>query len=88
VEDEEILASIPQLARLTGVFAEPAAAASFAGAQRAVQSGYIHPDESVALLITGNGLKDIKSAQKAVSGGLRVPPDLEAIRRVLQTHDR
>lgn len=85
VSDEEILASIPQLARLTGVFAEPAAAASFAGAQRAVQSGYIRPDESVALLITGNGLKDIKSAQSAVSGGLRVPPDLEAIRKVIHT---
>jgi threonine synthase len=82
VTDEEILGSIPQLARLTGVFAEPAAAASFAGAQRAVKSGYIHPNESVALLITGNGLKDIKSAQGAVSGGLRVPPDLEAIRKV------
>jgi threonine synthase len=82
VSDEEILAGIPQLARLTGVFAEPAAAASFAGAQRAVKSGYIHPNESVALLITGNGLKDIKSAQSAVSGGLRVPPDLEAIRKV------
>ncbi|NWF68957.1 MAG: threonine synthase [Chloroflexi bacterium] len=83
VSDEEILESIPQLARLTGVFAEPAAAASFAGAHRAVKSGVIHPEESVALLITGNGLKDIRSAQSAVSGGQRVPPDLEAIRKIL-----
>lgn len=84
VTDEHIIESIPPLARLTGVFAEPAAAAVFAGAQKAVRMGYLQPDERVALLVTGNGLKDIRRAQESVSGGLRVPPDLEAIRRALQ----
>lgn len=83
VSDEAILQSIPTLARLTGVFAEPAAAAVYAGAQRAVSLGYIQPDERVALLLTGNGLKDVKSAQQSVGGGVRVPPDLAAIRRAL-----
>ena len=84
VPDEDIAAAIPKLARLTGVFAEPAAAASFAGAQRAVQSGMIRPDETVTLLVTGSGLKDVKRAQTSVAGGLRVPPDLNAIRQALQ----
>ena len=39
VTDDEILKAIPQFAQLTGVFAEPAASASFAGAKRAVQLG-------------------------------------------------
>lgn len=84
VSDVEIIQAIPVLARLSGVFAEPAAAASFAGAQRAVQSGFIRPDERVALLITGSGLKDIKRAQESVAGGLRVPPDVNAIREALR----
>jgi threonine synthase len=85
VSDEAILSAIPQLARLTGVFAEPAAAASFAGAQRTVESGLIHADEKVVLLITGNGLKDVKRAQQSVGAGIRVSPDLKAIQHALRT---
>jgi threonine synthase len=84
VTDEEIVSSIPPLARLTGVFAEPAAAASFAGSKRAVQSGLIQRDESVLLLVTGSGLKDVRRAQEAVADGIRVPPDLATIREALQ----
>ena len=83
VSDEEIVAGIPEFARLTGVFAEPAAVASFVGARRAVQSGYIHADDSVLVMATGNGLKDVRRAQQAVAGGLRVAPDLDAIRQAL-----
>ncbi len=83
VTDEEIIASIPRVARLTGVFAEPAAAAVYAGAQRAVKLGLITSEEHVALISTGNGLKDVKRAQESVAGGLRVPPDIAAVRRAL-----
>lgn len=84
VTDDEILASIPRFARLTGVFAEPAAAAVYAGAQRAVKLGLIAEDERVALISTGSGLKDVRRAQESVAGGLRVPPDAETIRRALR----
>lgn len=83
VSDEQIIAAVPRLARLSGVFVEPASAAAFAGAQIAVESGYIHPEERVLLMLTGNGLKDVRRAQQAVSGGLRVPPDLAVIRHML-----
>ncbi len=83
VDDAEIVAAIAQLAQSTGVFAEPAASAVYAGAQRAVQSKLIDPDESVALLVTGNGLKDVKRAQQSVGGGQRVVPDANVIRQVL-----
>ncbi len=84
VTDPEIIAAIPKLARLTGVFAEPACAAVYAGAQRAVELGLLHGDERVALLLTGNGLKDVKRAQESVAGGVRVAPDLAAIHRALR----
>lgn len=84
VSDAEILQGMPELARLTGVFAEPAAVSAFVGLKRAVQSAHIAAEESVALLITGSGLKDIKRAQTSVAGGIPVAPDLDAIRDALR----
>ncbi|RMF79458.1 MAG: pyridoxal-phosphate dependent enzyme, partial [Chloroflexi bacterium] len=84
VPDEEIVQAIPQLAQQTGVFAEPAAAAVYAGVRRAVQSKAIGTNERVALLITGNGLKDVRRAQESVSGGLRVQPNIASIRQALR----
>ncbi|MDZ4764616.1 MAG: threonine synthase [Chloroflexota bacterium] len=84
VPDSAILAAIPALARLTGVFAEPACAAVYAGAKRALELGYLDSNESVAFVLTGNGLKDVRRAQESVAGGLRVPPQIEAIRRALE----
>ena len=77
VTDDEILAAIGTLARATGVFAEPAAAASYAGFLRLCESGVFKPGERVLLMLTGNGLKDIESARRAVGEPLRVRPHLE-----------
>lgn len=66
VTDEQILAAIPELARTTGVFAEPAGAAALAGLYAAVDKGWVSKDERALLLITGNGLKDVSNAMKAV----------------------
>ena len=59
VADDDILVAIGELASMTGVFAEPAAAAPWAAAKRLAEEGRIGKDESVVLLITGNGLKDV-----------------------------
>lgn len=83
VSDENIMAAIPKLAQFSGVFAEPAAAASFAGLEQALALGLIDLEESVCLVSTGNGLKDIKSARKAVSGELHVAADMGAVRTAL-----
>lgn len=83
VEDAAIVQAIPRLARATGVFAEPAAAAVYAGLESAVQSRLLGEDDEVVLLVTGNGLKDVRRAQESVSGGLRVPPDVAVIRGML-----
>ncbi len=83
VTDEEILAAIPVIARNTGVFAEPAAAAAYAGLVKAVAQGLVAPDERIVVLLTGSGLKDIKSAMQTVSTPPVVAPTLEAVQAAL-----
>jgi threonine synthase len=66
LSDDEILAAIPELARLTGIFAEPAGAAAFAGLVHTVSRHQISAEEKIVVLNTGNGLKDIAGAMQAV----------------------
>ncbi len=65
VKDEEILTAIPDLAKRTGVFAEPAGAATWAGVKKASREGLIKYDDVVVMINTGSGLKDINSAMQA-----------------------
>lgn len=87
VSDEEILAAIPALARGSGVFAEPAGAASYAGLVCAVEQGLVDRDERIVVLNTGNGLKDVTSAMKAVdlvqTKPHHVEPSLDALRETM-----
>jgi len=88
VSDEAILDAIPRLARLSGVFAEPAAAASVAGLFALAERGELAPDERVVALITGNGLKDVASAQDAASRAKApvpepIPASLDAVAKAL-----
>ncbi|HME43933.1 MAG TPA: threonine synthase [Syntrophorhabdales bacterium] len=82
VGDDEILAAIRDLARSEAVFAEPAAAAAYAGLVKAVRQGFVKSDETVVCLITGSGLKDIKSAMQVAGEGTRIEPTLEAVRKL------
>ncbi len=88
VSDDEILRAIPQLARGSGVFAEPAGAAAFAGLVAAVREGLVAADERIVVLNTGNGLKDVASAMQAVetigTQAFRVAPNLEAVASILK----
>ncbi len=79
VSDEEILGAITTLARKTGVFGEPAGVASFAGLLKLVEQGAIGKDETVVIVVSGNGLKDIKSAQKAVTMPKLIEPNLNSL---------
>ncbi|GAB4561831.1 MAG: threonine synthase [Anaerolineae bacterium] len=81
VTDDEILAAIPQLASGCGVFAEPAAAATLAGLRRALRDGVIEADAEVALLVTGNGLKDVDSLLRVAETPPVIEPDLAEVER-------
>ena len=87
VSDEAILNAIPELARFTGVFAEPAGAAAYAGLRQAIDEGLVSPEDRIVVINTGNGLKDVASAMKAAeqvgARAHRIPPSLDAVRQAL-----
>jgi len=84
VTDDEIRAAMRDLARLGGVFGEPAAAASLAGLRAAVRDGVVAPGSRALCVVTGNGLKDTQGALGAVGAPLEVAPDLDALAGLLQ----
>ena len=87
VTDEEILRAIPALARGSGVFAEPAGAAAYAGLVRAAGAGLVTADDRIVVVNTGSGLKDVAGVMKGVEiagkPAHRVAPDMDNLRRVL-----
>jgi threonine synthase len=87
VSDDQIIRAIPDLAGKTGVFAEPAGAATWAGIQKAARQGLLKSHETVVMINTGSGLKDIKSAMSAVAlAGLqyfKVEPTIENFRKIV-----
>ncbi|MBI4569669.1 MAG: threonine synthase [Planctomycetes bacterium] len=68
VTDEEVVAAMRELAESEGIFTETAGGVTVGVARKLVAAGRIPRDESLALCITGNGLK----TQEALSGVLRV----------------
>jgi threonine synthase len=64
VSDAEILDGQALLARTTGIFAEPAAAAAVAGLRKGAER--FRKDERVIPLVTGHGLKDVDAALRQV----------------------
>jgi threonine synthase len=83
VTDDEILAAIRDLARWEGVFAEPAGATSYAGLVKAAELGVIGPKDKIIVLNTGNGLKDVKAAMRAVIEAPIIEPSLNALKSVM-----
>ncbi|HBA91422.1 MAG TPA: threonine synthase, partial [Anaerolineaceae bacterium] len=82
VTDEEIIAAIGEIGK-TGIFAEPAGAAAFAGLKKAVREGKIGPDDPVLVINTGSGLKDIRAALKSVNEAPVILPTLTALKKHL-----
>jgi len=81
VTDSEIISAIPALARDCGVFAEPAAAAAYAGLIKAVEQKMLNADERVVVLATGSGLKDVATAMRSAGEAQVIAPDIADVRR-------
>jgi threonine synthase len=84
VSDGEILDAMRYTGRLSGIFAEPAAATAVAGLRRAVVEGCVARRASAVALITGNGLKDVRSAQRAAGQPYDITPDGAALEDILR----
>jgi threonine synthase len=83
VRDQQILDAIPALARGCGVFAEPAAAAAYAGLAQALKDDLLDPDDRIVILSTGSGLKDVRAAIQATKAPPVIAPELAAVEQAL-----
>lgn len=81
VSDDEILAAMRVLGRSEGVFGEPAGVTAAAGVFEAVRRGVIKPSETVTVINTGSGLKDVKNALRAAGKPKLCEPTLDALER-------
>lgn len=82
VPDQTILDGEVLLGSTEGLYGEPAAAATVAGAQTAIEEGIIDRAESVVLLSSGYGLKDTENARLAAGDPYRIDPSLSAVERI------
>jgi threonine synthase len=81
VSDREIVEAQKLLARLAGIGAEPASAASIAGLRKLVKLGEVEKDEKVVCVATGHILKDPEEATMVSERPLTVagPNDLKRL---------
>jgi threonine synthase len=75
VPDEAILDAMREAGRLGGVFGEPAGVAGLAGLRHAVEEGIVGRRASVLAVVTGSGLKDVKTAVRVAGAPVSLSPD-------------
>jgi len=85
VSDESILLALGRLPRETGVFAEPAGSCAYAGFLKAMDRSIFSRTDSIVVVNTGNGLKDIHAALQTVKIPEPVEPRFEAVAERLRT---
>ena len=80
VSDDRILAAQRELAARDGVFVEPASAAGIAGLLQDVAAGESYAGKTVAITVTGHGLKDTATALEGFGQLVDtvIDPDVEA----------
>jgi threonine synthase len=84
VTDEEILKAYSLVARYEGIFCEPSSAASLAGLIKHLALGTLGDDHTVVCVLTGNGLKDPKTAMDLVAADLTpVAPEPARLKQVM-----
>ena len=82
VSDQDILAAIAELGK-AGIFAEPAGATSYAGLVKAVAQAVVEPADTILVINTGSGLKDVRAAMQAVKEAPIIEPTLEAVKKAI-----
>jgi threonine synthase len=84
VSDEQILEAYRRLAALEGVFAEPASTAPIAGLVELAKQGYFTHPATVAVTLTGHGLKDPDTALLAsATEPLKIRADYDEVLKAM-----
>jgi threonine synthase len=84
VSDDEILAMQRLLAKLEGIWVEPASAAGLAGLAHEIAAGKFHaPGRRIVAICTGHGLKDPDIITYGMEKPRIVAPKLEALEEII-----
>lgn len=78
VSDKEIITASKVLSENTGIFSEPAAATAFAGMLKYAEKELIDENSKNVVLLTGSGLKDLKSVQ----GIIEIPKPIKKLEEI------
>jgi threonine synthase len=83
VTDQQILSAQADIARLEGIFCEPASAAGVAGVRQLVEAGRLERPQTIVCILTGHGLKDPDTAPGEMGDLAPVQPTPDAIRHAI-----
>jgi len=81
--DEEIISGIKLLAKMEGIFAEPAGGVTVAVLKKLVESGEIPKDEEVVCCVTGSGFKSSETLVKHIPKPVEIDPSIEDLRKII-----
>lgn len=84
VSDEAILDAQLELSRSAGVFIEPAAAAAWAAFRKDAGNGKVNKSDSIVVLLTGTGFKDLGAVENSVTIPPSIEPTIEAVRNLFK----
>jgi threonine synthase len=77
VSDQQIVDGIRLLGETEGIFTETAGGVTVAVARKLIRQGCVNPEESIVLVITGNGLKTLGALQGNLAESALIRPRLE-----------
>ena len=83
VSDEEIMNASMVLSKNTGIFSEPAATTAFAGLLSYQKNGKIADKSSNVVMLTGSGLKDLKSVGTLLKMPESIFPSIDNLKKLL-----
>jgi threonine synthase len=86
VPDDAILEAMREAGRRAGVFGEPAGVAGLAGLRQAVRDGLVEHGHTALAIVTGSGLKDVRTAIRVAGAPFDLPADDGALAEHL--HER
>jgi len=84
VSDSEILAAQKMMARLEGIFAEPAGAAALAGLIKDLRDGDVDRSALVVCVSTGHGLKDPDIATSHCDRPVAIDASVDAVQKFVE----
>ena len=81
--DKEIVDAIKLLAKLEGIFSEPAGSVPIAVLRKLLEQGEIAPDERVVCYVTGSGLKTVEAIEGIIQKPIQIEGELKVLTEVI-----